>query len=619
MSFRTCCRFLIVCSVVLCAAAAMAQIAPTTVFQLDGQTALDSLWPPCTYINKPVANPPTESSATCDYWNLLNGTGAQGSFQGGTGDHFDLRTFVSGSSSSDAFTQGSKDILDPSTWHYSQNPTPDKDTLTNGYTAAYTRVDGLSTDTMLILGAERFSTSGDANIGIWFFQQDVHPIPGGSTFTGMHVNNDVFMVSSFTGGGVTPTISVYTWDTSCTGADKAYISSNPPASANNVCANKNVRYVSSFVSACYDGTNVSSSPACAITNQVPITTTWPSPVKGGGTQLPAQTFFTGGIDLTYVFQHILGVTSAPCFSSFLFDTRTSQSLSATVKDFLSGGFPECHVSVAKTYTCNSFNADATFNYSYTGTVTNDGGGDLFSVAVTDSPTGGTAVTYTCGGLLKSQTKTFPGDCTSSTGTNTVVSSTHPATNIANASAQTSSSGGTTITASTGSVTSSDLVVNGVNQCSPAPGIDVSKSCVTAFQATSAGNIEVRVDYTGSVTNTGNLNLVSWNVTDAVLGGGSGGGPFSSTATLAPGASICYTSGGAACPNLTAATGVSTATPTGAASYFPIGADALGLTAGRIQFTDTVSATGKASDGTNLGPVTKSASCVICPFGACAAQ
>src|SRR5438552_7863736 len=144
----------------------MAQIAPTTVFQLDGQTAKDNSWPNCTYIDKPVTSPPTESPATCDFWNLLNGTGTQGSFQGGVGDHWDVRSFVAGSASTDAFTQGSKDIQDPSTWHYSSTPTPDKDTLTNGYTAAYTRVDGADTDTLLILGAERFSVNGDANIGI---------------------------------------------------------------------------------------------------------------------------------------------------------------------------------------------------------------------------------------------------------------------------------------------------------------------------------------------------------------------------------------------------------------------------------------------------------------------
>jgi hypothetical protein len=626
MSCRTISRFLLVCSILLCAAIAMAQIAPTTVFQLDGQTAKDNAWPNCTYIDKPVANPPTETGGqVCDYWNLLNGTGTEGSFQGGNGDHWDVRSFVSGASSSNAFTQGSKDIQDPSSWHYSGNPTPDKDTITNGYNAAYTRVNGSDTDTLLIIGAERFSVNGDANIGIWFFQQDVHPIPGGSTFTGNHVKNDVFMVSSFTGGGVTPTISVYIWDPACTGADSGYKSNDPPSSTNLSCAGKNMRYVSSFVSLCSDlqtgGSNVSSSAACAVTNQVPITTNWPSPAKGGGTQLPAQTFFTGGIDLTYVFQHILGVSSAPCFSSFLFDTRTSQSLTATVKDFLSGGFPECHVSVTKTYTCNGFNADSTFNYSYTGTVTNDGGGTLFNVSVKDSPTDGSPVTYSCGNLTKGQSKTFPSaSCPQPSGTtNAVTTTTHPATNVADASAQTSASGGTAITASTGSISSTDAKdQNGNSVCNPQVGIDVSKTCVTGFQV-SGSNVVVRVDYTGSVKNTGTLNLTSWQVTDKDDAGNTAGGPFNSAASLAPGASICYTNNSAACPDLSSPQSGLSTTPTGAANYFPTGADAFGLTLGRISFTDTVTATGKASNGSNVGPATKSATCVICPFGSCPAQ
>ena len=622
---RTGCKVLFACSVLLCAAAAMAQIAPTSVFQLDGQTAKNTSWPPCTYIDKPLTTPPTETSGqVCDFWNLLNGTGAQGSFQGTSGDHWDVRSFVAGSASTNAFTQGSKDIQDPSQWHYASTPTPDKDTITNGYNASYTRLNptATDTDTLLIIGAERFSVNGDANIGIWFFQQDVHPIPGGSTFTGNHVKNDVFMVSAFTGGGVTPTISVYIWDPGCSGADQAYNSANPPQSPNNVCAGKNMRYVSSFVSLCSNlqtgGSTVSTSPACAVTNQVPISTTWPSSAKTGGNLLPAQTFFTGGIDLTYVFQNILGVANAPCFSSFLFDTRTSQSLTATVKDFLSGGFPECHVSVTKTYTCNGFNADNTFNYSYQGTVTNDGGGTLFNVSVKDSPTGGTAVTYSCGSLAKGQSKTFPSAaCPQPSGsTNTVTTSAHPAANVADASAQTASSGGTTITSSTGSVTSTDATdASGNSVCNPKTGIDVSKSCVTAFQA-SGSDIVVRVDYTGSVTNTGTLNISSWQVTDKDSAGNAAGGPFNSTGTLGPGASICYTNNSAICPSLTVATGVSTGTPTGAASYLPSNADALGLTLGRISFTDTVSATGTASNGTSLGPKTASATCVICPNGSC---
>jgi hypothetical protein len=107
--------------------------------------------------------------------------------------------------------------------------------------------------------------------------------------------------------------------------------------------------------------------------------------------------------------------------------------------------------------------------------------------------------------------------------------------------------------------------------------------------------------------------------------------------LAPNQSICYTNGqtvctkttdpGCAnvnpanlpthCPTLSVTDGL-TSTPSGAASYTPsTAASAFGLTAGRIQFTDTVSATGTASNGADVGPKTKSAMCVICPSGTCA--
>jgi len=336
-------------------------------------------------------------------------------------------------------------------------------------------------------------------------------------------------------------------------------------------------------------------------------------------QVPAGAFYEGGINLTDL---LPSGTAAPCFASFLLETRASQSVTSTLKDFLLGAFPQCHVSVSKTYTCQSFNADNTLNYSYTDSVINDGGGDLTGVQVVDSPTGGSAVTYSCNGTLKQGSSfNFPStDCPQPSGTtNTVTNLTaHPATNVADASACTGSLVGgnclaTIITATTGSVSSGDATST---SCVPQVGISVAKRCVTAFQA-SGSEIVVRVDYTGEVANTGTLNITTANVTDD-----KGGGPFS-VGALSVGQAKCYTnnaivSSTTGCPTLTAVDGVSS-TPTGAASYFPTGADALGLIAGRIQFTDTVTATGTASNGASVGPATASASCVICPFGSCPAQ
>ena len=73
--------------------------------------------------------------------------------------------------------------------------------MTNGYAAAYT-APVAGNHTVIVFGADRFSTSGDANIGIWFFQQGVGPAPGGS-FSGAHQNGDILLISAFTGGGGT--------------------------------------------------------------------------------------------------------------------------------------------------------------------------------------------------------------------------------------------------------------------------------------------------------------------------------------------------------------------------------------------------------------------------------
>src|SRR5204862_6164053 len=99
--------------------------------------------------------------------------------------------------------------------------------------------------------------------------------------------------------------------------------------------------------------------------------------------------------------------AGPCFSSFLLETRSSQSTSAVLKDFVLGAFPECHISLTKGCQCTAFHADGPgFDYSFSGTVTNDGGGTVFNVTVTDQ-----GKTYMCGSLNAGQAKNFPADCT----------------------------------------------------------------------------------------------------------------------------------------------------------------------------------------------------------------
>jgi hypothetical protein len=585
------------------AVAVWALTAPTTIFEIDGDSVAGSTYGVNNLIN-------------CD-WDILNAnktansTTPSGTCSAG-GATFGAYGFIVGNPGEPNFSGGgSKDPLDISQWAFTTTSTPDKDTLTHGYAASYTGSAGQGGDNLLVFGGERFAVNGDSNIGIWFFQQNIS-IPAGAskgTFSGVHVKGDILVISAFTGGGGTSTISVYQWRPDLC---KASHYTAPTSGQTNVCADTNLFALFVDLTVGTGGTCSSSTPACAVVNNKQITIGWPYQAKFGITNsnnVPTGGFYEGGIDLT----NLLGGAAAPCFASFLLETRSSQSTSAVLKDFLVGSFPECHMSISKTYTCNSFNANGSFNYSYQGTVTNDGGGGLFNVQAKDN-----GVSYQCGNLAKGTSKNFPSlDCPQPSGTTaTKTTTTHPDTNVADATADTSADGSTPpISGSTGAVTSSDA--SGTS-CTPNPSIDVTKRCVTGFQA-SGSQIAVRVDYTGEVINTGQLNLTSVNVKDDA--DTASYGPF----TLNVGESRCYTNGQlvspgpppTGCPSLAVTTGTTTSGPTGSASYFPGSAgNPFGLTLGRLQFTDTVTATGTASNGTSVGPTTKSASCVICPFGSC---
>ena len=579
--------------------------APTDVFELDGDSVTGNSAPNCDWDTLNAGKTATSTTPTAQ-------CGAQSPRPGSTAGY----GFVVGAPGEPNFTGGgSKDIHDISDWKWSTGSTPDKDTLTHGYAAGYTSTaDG---DNILVFGAERFAVNGDSNIGIWFFQQPISLVgTGKGTFSGVHTSGDILIVSAFTGGGGTSTISVYQWRPDlCPNSSYPKI---PVSGQANVCADTNLYAL--FVDLTVGATQVcsSSSPACAIVNNQPATLAWPYLAKFGGATntVPTGGLYEGGIDLTA----LLGGAAAPCFASFLFETRSSQSTDAVLKDFLLGSFPECHLAISKAVQCTSFNANGTFNYTYSGQVINDDGGDLFNVTVNDVK----GQTYNCSMLPKGTTKTFGGsplsaDCAITTGTSaTFATADHPASNQATATANTSASGGTQLTADTGAVTSTDATAT---SCSPRPGLALAKRCVTNFQV--SGNVvEVRVDYTGEVTNTGNDNLSNILVSETASGtpANASFGPFN----LAPGQSLCYTSGGASCPSLTAVPGLTSSPPAGAASYFPNGVNILATLQGRIAFSDSVSASGtdafgRAVPGPNDPPVTATAQCVICPFGSCPTQ
>src|SRR5262249_10139310 len=129
---------------------------------------------------------------------------------------------------------------------------------------------------------------------------------GGHPFTGQHADGDILLVSDFTQGGSTSTIKVFRW----TGDD---------ATGSLVALNNG---------------NPISGNTFATVNSGAISVPWSYTNKSGQSQPAAGEFLEEGVDLT-----ALGLQG--CFSSFLAETRSSQSPTATLSDFVLGSFPLC--------------------------------------------------------------------------------------------------------------------------------------------------------------------------------------------------------------------------------------------------------------------------------------
>jgi len=254
---------------------------------------------------------------------------------GGSGDDWDLLfggklnppsvfSFVADPAPQSIFTGGgSKDIYDISKWSWKNGSVPDKDNITNAYGAAYMSNGHL----VVYFGCDRFATNGDAFLAFWFFKNQI-TLKGTTegTFNGQHEVGDILVLVNFPQGSKTgPAIKVVKWNPAHpTAADNLELLSSgevPPGSGA-VCA--------------------SNDAACATTNLTEQSSPWPyTPKDGSEGTFPAQAFFEGGIDLTA----LLG--STPCFSSYLCESRSSESFTATLKDFVLGQLPVCGIAVEK--------------------------------------------------------------------------------------------------------------------------------------------------------------------------------------------------------------------------------------------------------------------------------
>ena len=227
------------------------------------------------------------------------------------------------------YATGSKDTLPVSGWQCNtDNNVGDKVDIVNAYATAYTAPNG---DQILYFAQERNAQTGDANVGFWFLQDAVSCVsPGGAvTFTGAHRDGDLLIVSAFTNGGTVSNITVYRWTIDDTHPFPGSLDVDNPVAEGVDCRT--------------DGTPAGDA-ACATANSVPITVPWLTAAKttGVGHTLPTAQFFEGGVNLT---QSGLG---GHCFNTFISNTRSSQSPTATIFDFAQGVMGECESATVTT-------------------------------------------------------------------------------------------------------------------------------------------------------------------------------------------------------------------------------------------------------------------------------
>lgn len=240
-------------------------------------------------------------------------------------------TFVEDGIGPSIYTIGStKDHLPIEGWFHTSGASPDKGEILNAFAAK--ALDG--EDELLYFGMDRYAVDGSTDIGFWFFQDLVVACPDANApegtcdgvpdgeFAGSHVEDDILILGTFTQGGATSNIRVFTWVDE--GGDPGNI--NGPTGA---------------FGDCVPGSDDDS--GCATVNNTSIEVPWTYTFKGSakGGWVPAGGAFEGGVNLT-----ALGLEG--CFSSFLAETRSSPEVTAILKDFALGQFESCDTELVTT-------------------------------------------------------------------------------------------------------------------------------------------------------------------------------------------------------------------------------------------------------------------------------
>ena len=297
------------------------------------------------------------------------------------------------------FATGSKDTLNISPgWQCNKdNNVNSKIDIMNAYAASYRAANG---DKIIYFGLDKNKDNGNNNVGFWFLQGNASCVAtsGSAPFTGSHSDGDVLVVSAFTAGGGVSNITAYQW----AGGANGCIDSGGDA---NRCDGL------SFGNGGDCKVTGLNDNICATTNSGTltfngnITTPWKTSdaTLGVGNTVVPPNFFEGGINITQIFADS-GSTAPSCFNTFIGNTRSSQSLTATLFDFARGQLGECSASITTQASTNATVTPGTQVFD-TATITGTSGSTA-PFPNSNEATGGTNVKFYICELLAS------GECTS---------------------------------------------------------------------------------------------------------------------------------------------------------------------------------------------------------------
>jgi hypothetical protein len=220
------------------------------------------------------------------------------------------------------FTEGSKDFFFADDLRWSISQTKAKNDIANGAAGLVSQVqyhDNLTGQMVtmpvgnyLVFAGDRTSNNGDAQIGFWFYLNGTGPVTenGVRKFAPEHTRGDILVLADFTGGGANATVMVYRW-----------IGGEPVTPGSTVVPNTNGNL---------ETTNIASIVAENNLDGEPIPVGW-----GFLPRVPREyeqnEFYEGFVNLS-----ALGTAVSKCYSTVLLETRSSQSITASLDDYIGG-------------------------------------------------------------------------------------------------------------------------------------------------------------------------------------------------------------------------------------------------------------------------------------------